>query len=160
MKTFYRITEPEMKALEVYMDRDIREKVQFKFAPCTNEEFLFHVLVRNGITEAQIEEVLNMTVDTVRDTLEVITYIKGFIACYNYVKKAKKRLPFRELAVEDSAEGKEYRFYLDGWAYYNRRLKYMDCGFGVLSDFNNSFPEIDTVFADGRLLYTWQGEIL
>lgn len=160
MKNFYRITNEKMEVLATYMDSDIREKVHFRFAPCTNEEFVSHVLVRNGITEAQIEEVLNRDFDAVKETLEVLNYIKGYMICYNYVKKAKTRLPGRELALEYSAEGKEYRTYLDRWAHYDRLLKDLDTGFGVLSDFNKSFPEIDTVLKDGRLFYTWNGEIL
>lgn len=160
MKEFYRITDNEMEVLATYMDDGIREKVHFRLSPCSNEEFLSQVLVRNGIAEVQIEEVLNRTFDDVRETIAIINYIKWYMTCFNYIYKAKIRFPGRNFVAEDSAEGEEYRFYLNQFSGYDKILNDLNQGSFVLTDFNNSFPEIDTVFTEGRLLYTWKGNIL
>lgn len=159
-KIFYRISDEQMEALAVYMDDEIREKVHFRFVPCTNEEFLSQVLARNGITHVQIEEVLNRGFEEVKETCEVIHFIKGYMTCYNYVNKAKIRFPGRDFVTEDSAEGEEYRFHLSQFFGYYRALKDLNRGSFVLTDFSNLFPEIDTVFTEDRLFYTWKGNII
>ena len=159
-KNFYRISDEQMEALEVYMDDEIRQKVYFRFAPCTNEEFLSQVLARNGITPVQIEEVLNRDFEEVKETCEVIHFIKGYMITYNYIHKARIRFPERDFVTEDSAEGEEYRFHLLQFSRFNKALKDLKRGSFVLTDFSNSFPEIDTVFTEDRLFYTWKGNII
>lgn len=160
MKEFYRISDEQMKALSVYMDDEIREKVHNRFTSCTNEEFLVQVLARNGIAEVQIEEVLNRTFDDVRETIAIINYIKWYMTCFNYIHMAKIRFPGRNLVAEDSAEGEEYRFHLNQFSGYEKILNDLNQGSFVLTDFNNSFPEIDVVFTEDRLFYTWMGNII
>lgn len=160
MKKFYRISDEQMEALAVYMDSDICEEVHFRFAPCTNEEFLVQVLLRNGISLVQIEEVLNRNIDELNETSTVIDTIKGYMHYYNYIHKAKIRFPGRDFVTEKSAEGEEYRLCLVQFCTYDKSLKDMNQGSFVLTDFNNSFPEIDTVFTEDRLFYTWDGKII
>lgn len=155
-KDFYRISDEKLEALAAYMDDEIREEVYCRYAPCTNEEFLAQVLVRNGITQVQIEEVLNRDFEEVKETCEVINLIKGYMRSYNYIHKAKIRFPGRDFVTEDSAEGEEYKFHLLQFSRYNKALKDLKRGSFVLTDFSNSFPEIDTVFTEDRLLYTWR----
>lgn len=40
MRTLDNVTPDEMKNLESYMNDEIREKVHFQFAPCSDEKFL------------------------------------------------------------------------------------------------------------------------
>lgn len=161
MKKFYRINDEQMRALEVYMDSDIWEEVYFRHAPCTNEEFLVQVLIRNGINATVVEEVLNRNFDEVNETFVVIYNIKGYMHCYNYIHKAKIRFPGRDFVTEESAEGMEYRLCLVQFcSYYDKIMKDMNQGSFVLTDFKNSFPEIDTVFTEDRLFYTWKGNII
>lgn len=40
MKNVNEVTDKEMEVIAAYMDGEKREKVHFKFAPCTNELFL------------------------------------------------------------------------------------------------------------------------
>lgn len=159
-KKFYRISDEQMETLSVYMDDEIREEIHFRFAPCTNEEFLSQVLVRNGITRVEIEELLNRDFEEVKETCEVIHFIKGYMSCYNYVHKAKIRFPGRDFVTEDSAEGEEYRFHLYQFCNYEKVLEDLNRGSFVLTDFSTSFPEIDTVFTEDRLFYTWKGNII
>lgn len=159
-KNFYRISDEQMEALAAYMDDEIREGAHFRFAPCTNEEFLLHVWARDGITQVQIEDVLNKDFDEVKETCEVISFIKCYMICYNFVHKAKIRFPERDFVTEDSAEGEKYRFFLVQFCNFDKILKDLNRGTFVLTDFNKSFPEIDTVLTEDRLLYTWKGRII
>lgn len=159
-KKFYRISDEQMEALEVYMDSKICEEVYFRYAPCTNEEFLMQVLLRNGISVTVVEEALNRNFDEVNETSVVIDNIKGYMHYYNFIHKAKIRFPGRDFVTEKSAEGDEYRLCLVQFCNYDKILKDMNQGSFVLTDFNNSFPEIDIVFTEDRLLYSWKGEII
>ena len=79
MKKFYRISDAQMAVLEMYMDSAIREEVHFRYASCTNEEFLVQVSIRNGINTTVVEEVLNRNFDEVNETFVVIYNIKGYM---------------------------------------------------------------------------------
>lgn len=160
MKNFYRINEEQMDILALHMNDVILKDVNLRFTPCTPEEFVVLVFQRGGISRDAVEEVLNVDLEEVKDTCEVIHFIKGYMICYNYVHKAKIRFPERDFVTEDSAEGEEYRFHLFEFFNYYKVLKDMNQGSFVLTDFSNSFPEIDTVFTEDRLLYTWKGNII
>lgn len=153
MKEFYRITEQKMKTLEVYMDSDIREEVHFRFAPCTNEEFLVQVFLRNGITKESIEEVLNIDFGLFDQTVEMIDLIKGYMLCNNVINYAK---------IENSKiDSAEYCFYLNQFAGYVDKLKEVVPGKEPgLMDLKENFPEIGYEFIKGFLFYTWSGVII
>ena len=153
MKEFYRITEQEMKTLEVYMDPDIREEVHYRFAPCTNEEFVAQVFLRNGITKEIIEEVLNIDFGVFDETFEMIDLIKGYMVCNNIINYTKiKTSPI---------DSREYCFYLEQFAGYVDRLKEAVPGKEPgLMDLKEDFPEIGYDFIEGYLFYTWSGLII
>ena len=154
MKKFYRITEPEKKVLEVYMDSDIREEVHYRFAPCTNEEFLAQVFLRNGITKETIEEVLNIDFEDFDETFEMIDLIKRYIVCNNVINYTN----IKKMGDVDSAE---YVFYLHQFAVYVDRLKEVVPGKEPgLMDLKEDFPEIGYDFIEGYLFYTWSGVII
>lgn len=153
MKEFYRITNEQMEALSVYMDPDIREEVHLRFAPCTNEEFLAQVFLRNGITKEIIEEVLNIDFGEFDETFEMIDVIKGYMLCNNVINYTKiKNSPI---------DRKEYCFYLEQYAGYVDRLNDVVPGKEPgLMDLKDSFPEIGYDFIQGFLFYTWSGIII
>lgn len=153
MKEFYRITEQEMKALEVYMDPDIRKEVHYRFAPCTNEEFVAQVFLRNGITKEIIEEVLNIDFGDFDETFEMIDLIKGYMLCNNTINYTKIK--------NGHVDSAEYAFYLDQFVTYVDRLKVAVPGKEPgLMDLKESFPEIGYDFIEGILFYTWSGLII
>lgn len=157
---FYRIKEQEMKTLEVYMDSDIREEVQLRFAPCTNEEFLCHVYLRDGIATKQISEVLKVDFWGVVETFMIIETIKGLMCCNNEIKRMKIKYSGRELLFEKSEIGEEYRLYLCQHRIYFDRLKTWFPDTKVLSDLKKDFPEIAYTFIKGYLFYTWREKIV
>lgn len=160
MRKFYRVTEQEMKTLEVYMDPDIREEVHSRFAPCSNEEFLSQVFIRNGITAVQISEVLNVDVEEVAETFIIIESIKGVMSCNNNIQRMRIENPGRDFATEISWEGDDYRWNLHQYGIYKKRLEVKAPYMLVLSDLDKDFPEIDFTYLDGYLFYTWNNELL
>ena len=122
MREFYRISNEQMEALEVYMDSDIREEVHFRFAPCTNEEFLAQVFLRNGITKEIIEEVLNIDFGEFDKTFEMIDLIKGYMLCNNTINYTKIK--------NGHGDSHEYMFYLGQFVAYVDRLKQVAPGKG------------------------------
>lgn len=153
MKSFYRITEQEMNALEEFMDPDIREQVHFRFAPCSNEEFLAQVFLRNGITKEEIEEVLIIDFGNFDETFEMIDLIKGYMFCNNIINSTK----IKNIPIDSS----EYCFYLEQFAEYVDRLKAVVPGKEPgLMDLKENFPEIGYEFIRGILFYTWSGVII
>lgn len=150
MREFYRISNEQMEALEVYMDSDIREEVHFRFAPCTNEEFLAQVFLRNGITKEIIEEVLNIDFGEFDKTFEMIDLIKGYMLCNNTINYTKIK--------NGHVDSDEYIFYLDQFVAYVDRLKQVVPGKEPgLMDLKEDFPEIGYDFIKGILFYTWSG---
>lgn len=160
MREFYRITNEQMKALEVYMDEDVKEEVHFKFASCTNEEFLVQVILRNGLSKDFVEEVLEAGFWEIERTLRMIDTIKSFIQLNNIIQYTKIVYPNRELCTEYSEKGTEYRWYLNRYATELESLKKQYTKFVVLSDLKEEFPEVDYCFESDRVFYTWMGEIL
>ena len=153
MKKFYRISDEQMEALAVYMDNDIREEVHFRFAPCTNEEFLEQVFLRDGITKEIIEEVLNIDFGDFDETFEIIDLIKGYMLCNNVVNYA--------IIKNGHVDSSEYTFYLNQFVIYVDRLKEVVPGKEPgLMDLKENFPEIGYDFFKGILLYTWSGVII
>lgn len=152
-KKFYRISDNQMEALVAYMDDEIREEVDFRFAPCTNEEFLAQVFLRNGITKETIEEVLNIDFGDFDETFEMIDIIKGYMLCNNIINYYKIKKTY--------TVSSEYCFYLNQFAGYVDRLKEAvprkEPG---LMDLKDSFPEIGYDFIKGFLIYTWSGVII
>lgn len=148
MRKFYRITEQEMNALEAYMDPYAREEVYFRFAPCTNEEFLAQVFLRNGITKETIEEVLNIDFGDFDATFEMIDLIKGHMVCNNAINRIKLK--------NEPVDSSEYIFYLNQFATYVDRLKEVVPGKEPgLMDLKEDFPEIGYDFIGGLIFYTW-----
>lgn len=161
MAKFYRINNQEMEALAVYMDSDIREEVHFRFAPCTNEEFLVHVFLRKGITKEIIEELLNVDFGEIERTFKVIDTIKGYMFCNNIINYAKKECPDRRLWEEQSEKGRKYRRYLELFCQYLEVLKSETGEINVLlSELRESFPEIGYTVESGYFFYTWKEEII
>lgn len=153
MKNFYRITNQEMEVLATYMDNDVREEVHFRFAPCTNEEFLAQVFLRNGITKEIIEEVLNIDFGDFDKTFEMIDLIKGYMLCNNIINYTKIK--------NGHVDSAEYTFYLDQFVTYVDRLKEVVPGKEPgLMDLKEYFPEIGYDFIKGILFYTWSGVII
>ena len=150
MRKFYRITNEQMEALDVYMDDDIREEVHYRFAPCTNEEFLAQVFLRDGISKAVIEEVLNIDFRRFDETFEMIDLIKGYMLCNNVINYTK--------IINGKIDSTENRFYLEQFAGYVDRLKEVVPGKEPgLMDLKDDFQEIGYDFIAGILFYTWAG---
>lgn len=153
MKKFYRVSKEKTEILATYMDDEVREEVNFRFAPCTNEEFIAQVFLRAGITKEVIEEVLNIDFGLFDKTFEMIDLIKGYMLCnnvINYTKIKKSKI--------DSAE---YCFYLNQFAAYVDRMKEVVPGKEPgLMDLKEDFPEIGYDFIEGFLFYTWSGVII
>ena len=161
MKKFYRITDHEMEVLATYMDSDIREEVHFRFAPCTNEEFIGHVFIRKGITKEIIEGLLNVNFEEIERTYKVIDVIKGYMFSNNIINYAKKTYPDRRLWEEQSEKGREYRRYLELFCQYLEVLKSETGEVNVLlSVLKGNFPEIGFTVESGYFFYTWKGEII
>lgn len=160
MREFYRITNEQMEALEVYMDSDIREEVHYRFAPCTNEEFLAQVFLRNGITKEIIEEVLNIDLKELETTFLMIDSIKNFMACFNLISYMKKMYPNRNFATEKSEKGRKYRHCLDLCCDYIKRFRNEIPGFRAPSDLGAEFPEIDFYIDSAHVFYKWDGVIM
>ena len=159
MKKFYRISDEQMEALAVYMDPDIREAVavymvpDIRFVPCTNEEFVAQVFLRNGITKEIIEEVLNIDFGAFDETFEMIDLIKGYMHCNNIINSAK----IKNTHIDNS----EYCFYLNQFVTYVDRLKEVVPGKEPgLMDLKEDFPEIGYDFIEGFLFYTWSEAII
>lgn len=160
MKAFYRIKDEEIDFLALYMDEEVREEVAFRFAPCTNEEFLVQVLLRNGITKEVVEEILEIDFWEIERTFMIIETIKSFIQCNNTINHAKIVYPNRELCTECSEKGMEYRGLLNQYAIELESLKGQYPQFGVLSDLKEDFPEIDFCLKSGYGFYSWMNVIL
>lgn len=153
MKKFYRLTDEKMEILVTYMDNEVREEVHFRFASCTNEEFLSQVFLRNGITKEIIEEVLNIDFGLFNKTFEMIDLIKGYMLYNNVINFTK----IRNVYVDSS----EYTFYLVKFETYVDRLKEVVPGKEPgLMDLKEDFPEIGYDFIDGVLFYTWNGTLI
>lgn len=160
MAKFYRITDEEIDSLALYMDEEVLEEVAFRFAPCTNEEFLVQVLLRNGITKEVVEEILKIHFWEIERTFMCIETIKSFMKCNNIIQYTKAAYPNRELCTESSEKGIEYRAVLNQYATELERLKKEYPKFGVLSDLQKDFPEIDYCFKSDRVVYSWMKVIL
>lgn len=160
MAKFYRIKDEEIGFLVLYMDEEVRKEVAFKFAPCTNEEFLVQVLLRNGITKEVVEEILDMDFCEIERTFMCIDTIKSFIQCNNIIQYTKIAYPNRELCTECSDKGNEYRWHLNRYATELESLKKQYPKFVVLTDLKEEFPEIDYSFESDRVFYSWMGVIL
>ena len=160
MTAFKRITNQEMEVLAAYMDDEVREEVHFKFAPCTNEEFLVQVILRNGLSKDFVEEVLEVGFWEIERTFRLIDSIKSFIQLNNIIQYTKIAYPNRELCTEYSEKGTEYRWYLNRYSTELESLKKQYPKFWVLSDLKEEFPEVDYCFESDRVFYTWMGVIL
>lgn len=153
MKDFYRVSNEKMEVLAMYMEPDIREQVHFRFTPCTNEEFLAQVFLRNGITKETIEEVLNIDFGKFDETFEMIDLIKGYMLCNNVINYTKIK--------NTHTDSTEYCFYLNQFVEYVNRLKEIVPGKEPgLMDLKEDFPEIGYDFIEGILFYTWSGVII
>lgn len=155
MKNFYRINKEEMNVLSMYMDDEVREVVHSRFAPCTNEEFLVQVFLRKGITKEVVEEILKVDFWEIERTFMFIETIKSFIKCNNCLRRVKKAYPNRELCIECTEKGAAYRRILDQYVAKLERLKKECPKFGVLSDLQPEFPEIDYCFESDHVFYSW-----
>ena len=153
MKKFYRISDEKMEALAGYMDDEIREEVYYKFVPCTNEEFLAQVFLRNGITKETIEEVLNIDFGLFDKTFEMIDLIKGYMRCNNVINYTKIK--------NSKIDSAKYCFYLNQFVGYVDKMKEVVPGKEPgLMDLKENFPEIGYEFIEGFLFYTWSGVII
>lgn len=160
MAKFYRIKDEDIDFLELYMDEEVREEVAFRFAPCTNEEFLFQIMLRSGLTKEFVEDVLGIDFREIERTFMAIDIIKRFMHLNNIIQRIKLTYPNRELCTECSEKGNEYRGYLNQYAAVLERLKREFPKFGVLSDLSDEFPEINYSFESDRVFYSWMNEIL
>jgi hypothetical protein len=160
MKKILRITDEEIDFLILYMDDKVYEEVAFRFAPCTNEEFLVQALLRNGITKEVVEEILELDFREIERTFMIIETIKSFIQCNNIIQYTKIAYPNRELCTEYSERGAEYRGYLNKYTAELERLKKEFPEFLVLSDLKEDFPEIDCCFKSEHVFYSWMDVIL
>lgn len=153
-KVFYRISDEQMEALSVYMDDEIREEVHFRFAHCTNEEFLAQVFLRNGISKEIIEEVFNIDFGDFDETFEMIDLLKGYMRCNNIIN-------YTNIKKNGRVDSPEYAFYLEQYVSYLDRLKVLvPEKMPGLMDLKENFPEIGYDFIEGYLFYTWSGVII
>lgn len=160
MEKFYRIKDEELDFLVLYMDDEISEEVAFRFAPCTNEEFLVQALLRNGITKEVVEEILEIDFREIERTFMIIKTIKALMHCNNVINSAKIDYPDRELSTESSEKGREYRKHLDKYCDLLKLLKREIPEMQVLSNLRADFPEINYYFKRGYGFYAWNNEIL
>lgn len=160
MEKFYRIKDEKFDFLVLYMDDEVWEEVAFRFAPCTNEEFLVQVLLRNGITKEVVEEILEIDFLEIERTFMIIETIKDFMHCNNDINLAKINFPGRELSTESSEKGREYRRCLDKYCDLLNLLNREKPEMVVLSDLRTDFPEIDCYFRGGYIFYAWNNAIL
>lgn len=160
MTEIYRIGGEMMKTLEMYMDSEIREEVRYRFSPCTNEEFLAEVFLREGISVEAIEEVLNIDFEEFEATFMLIEKIKDHMHCNNVVNSKKMLYPDRELYAENGVDGREYRLCLDMFFESLDNLKTEFPEMRLLSDLRVAFPEIGRVIVSGHFFYTWMNAIV
>lgn len=160
MKKFYRINEEKMNVLAMYMDDEVREAMHFRFAPCTNEEFVVQVLLRGGISKETVEEVLNIELEDLERTFIIIDSIKACMYCSNTINFMEKIYPNRNFVTEQSEKGRRYRQCLDCYCNYIERFRNEIPGFRVLSDLEEEFQEIDVYLDSAYLFYKWDGVII
>lgn len=160
MKKFFRISDEKMTTLAVYMDNKVSEEVHFRFAPCTNEEFVVQMFLRGVISKEIVEEVLDIDFEKIENGFLIVDTIKDFMHCNNAINSAKIDFPGRELYNEPSEKGKEYRFLLNWYCDCLNTLKKVIPEMEVLSDLQSDFPEIDCYFKSGHCFYTWKNVIL
>ena len=160
MAKFYRIKDDEFDFLVLYMDEEVREEVAFRFAPCTNEEFVVQVLLRGGISKEAVAEVLNIESEELERTFIIIDSIKTCMCCSNTINFMEKKYPNRNFVTEQSEKGRRYRHCLDCYCNYMERFRNEIPGFRVLPDLEAEFPEIDVYLDSEYLFYKWDGVII
>ena len=155
MKEVRRITNREMEILAGYMDDEIREEVHFRFAPCTNEEFLAQVIIRDGIAKETITDVLNGDFEGFVYTYIIVGVIKNCMHSNNVINYTRIKYPDRVLCTEDSDIGNEYREYLNQFCGCLEVLGKEFPEMHVLSDLKEYFPEIGFHLESDYVFYTW-----
>lgn len=160
MKKFFRISDEKMVTLAMYMDDEIWEEVRFRFAPCTNEEFVVQALLRGGITREALEEVLNIELEELERTFTMIDSIKHCMSCSNTINYMDELYPDRRLVTEQSENGRRYRHCLDWYCIITEKFRNEIPEFRVLSDLETEFPEISVYLTSGYMFYKWEGVIL
>ena len=161
MTKFYRVSDEKMKALEVYMNPDIREEVHNRYAPCTNEEFLAQVFLRRGINEEVIKDLLNIDISVLEHTFIVIDLIRNYMGITNRINYARLKDPEKDYLKSNDIEAVEYRQYLQEFAdCVDKMLELIPDKEPGLMGLKENFPEIGYTYINGYIIYKWNGEVI
>lgn len=161
MKEFYRISNWETEMLYNYMDSHVKEHVHFIYESCTNDEFVYQVFLRMGISMENIKIAINIDIDEIEQTCWMINLIKTYMAINNRLNYFKLKDPKTDFLTDNTTEGREYRLYLDEFVEcLNVMRGLMQDKIPGLTDLKGNFPEIGYTFIEGYLIYKWDGVVI